>query len=323
MLTGWSSGRKKLTFNRGNQQVDEEIRIECAVKLGETSLGTNPMGWTAIKRRIRTIRLETTADLKGRGMERLIAAEKLGGLSDQGEHAEGPVSAAASFLIDWEKNAVTTVVQANWRTLTSLYTRVTGQTVVGTSLIEVGDNMVKPSNHVMMILFLVHSRQTWKDRCKHTYEGKRRNTPASVVLKMATEVITSLKRKYRSNKTQELLGNSQQIITSMQIKNLEDRIKESGGQYAHWKRNGNPPQSPPNSLYFGDTVRTDRRAAQEGRTPRELSQERSERMEVFSENSENNEDWRSRTPRMVEGQHDILRELEVLGFRAIPLDELG
>ncbi|KAL3702203.1 hypothetical protein R1sor_020225 [Riccia sorocarpa] len=75
----------------------------------------------------------------------------------------------------------------NWRTLISLYTRVTGQEGKITSLVEIGEQIVQLEHHTVAILFVTHSRFTWKDRCKQCYEGKTTVTPIHVILQKATE----------------------------------------------------------------------------------------------------------------------------------------
>ncbi|KAL3683824.1 hypothetical protein R1sor_001846 [Riccia sorocarpa] len=116
-------------------------------------------------------------------------------------------------------------VKQIWQTLTNLHCRASGEDELrSTALISVVENLLKPANSALLVVFVACLRFTWRDRCKAVFEGKRRATPAQVILLEAERTIAGLKRKYISKDAQERIEKTTGNITMMAALNSRSVI---------------------------------------------------------------------------------------------------
>ncbi|KAL3686513.1 hypothetical protein R1sor_009087 [Riccia sorocarpa] len=119
MLSGWGAGKKNLSMVRDKGKLPLETKLEVVIRAGEVQLGTKQKGWTAIKRRLKTMRVTELHELQGRTWDRLKAADQLGFLPDTQVDVEGPCSEAMSVLETWVGRSSDQVVQladpSRWR----------------------------------------------------------------------------------------------------------------------------------------------------------------------------------------------------------------
>ncbi|KAL3677187.1 hypothetical protein R1sor_027135 [Riccia sorocarpa] len=117
-------------------------------------------------------------------------------------------------------------VKHNWEKICQMYNEVTGREVSGSSLILVGGKLLLPENFSLALLFIKHTRFTWKDRCKEVYTRERNITPVNVVLVEAEYTIVGLRRKYTSESSRDKLENSHQEILLMKIREKRRRTRD-------------------------------------------------------------------------------------------------
>ncbi|KAL3700210.1 hypothetical protein R1sor_018232 [Riccia sorocarpa] len=98
IVAGWKIGRKRLQVAWKGKPLDIELEAEKVLQLGEMTEVSPDKSWNLIKRRVKTMRMETLRELQGIPIRRLIAADKVGYLPDTGATVEGPLSQATAFL---------------------------------------------------------------------------------------------------------------------------------------------------------------------------------------------------------------------------------
>ncbi|KAL3695915.1 hypothetical protein R1sor_009991 [Riccia sorocarpa] len=102
---GWARSRARLKPEVASSHLRRSTTMELAIRLGEAELGRMGRDWTAIRRRIRTMRVRDLGDLHGNSLERLRMADQTGTLPDRGMTTCGPTSEAFTLLDKYTVNA--------------------------------------------------------------------------------------------------------------------------------------------------------------------------------------------------------------------------
>ncbi|KAL3701836.1 hypothetical protein R1sor_019858 [Riccia sorocarpa] len=88
---------------------------------------------------------------------------------------------------------------ATWRELERLFTKLTGEKMVYTSLPTLVECLVKPENAPMLIRFTIFTRFSWKSRCKEVFEGKKGNVPAKTTVAEGIRIAAGIARKFTAS----------------------------------------------------------------------------------------------------------------------------
>ncbi|KAL3683955.1 hypothetical protein R1sor_001977 [Riccia sorocarpa] len=211
-------------------------------------------------------------------------------------------------------NARCRQVRHNWKTLCQLYKETTGREVGESSLIMVGEKILQPEHYRMAVLFLKHTRFTWKDRCKSVYNEARGVTPVSVTLVEADYMLSRLRRKYTSETTRKKLEKCHHEVTIMRVYENRWRIREEQRNSLFHRRWSLEPHAGIMEDPSYDRRRVDRRQADEGRAPRERQTSTDPNVVEHEMETTPTTEW---APMEIDTQEDTIRELELLGFSEI------
>ncbi|KAL3685242.1 hypothetical protein R1sor_003264 [Riccia sorocarpa] len=200
-----------------------------------------------------------------------------------------------------------------WNTLSRWYNQATGKAIQNDSIPRMLEQATKQENTTIAALFAVHSRHTWRHRCKAVYEGSSSHTPAKIVLEEAEKMVVALAKRFPSILRQEALRKCRSEIINMKVVQINERIRREGRILpAQWSPHSLMSSEPTVEGATPQARNTDRQAATEGRHPKD-------RTEAPPTSSEQ----RSNPGRSREGfiWRSMRHELELLGFEEISLDE--
>ncbi|KAL3682627.1 hypothetical protein R1sor_000649 [Riccia sorocarpa] len=264
ILEGWSRFRRLLTPKTANLQPSLEIDMEVALRVGELATEERKAGWSIIRRRPNTMRVEDLECIQGTVLGRLTSADKLGFLPDTRVKAEGPLSEAMAFLHK--------IARRSWDKLKGLYYQATGVRVIDTSLPSMCEKMGKLEQAAWTIVFVVYSWYTWKDRCKLVYEGSPTQTPTKVILSAAEDIAANLVKTFSSSAKKEAIQTAKHQLATMQAILLAKRIGRNreitSGAYSEQGAELEADRS------VSQARRTARGDADEGRQPKERHAEK-------------------------------------------------
>ncbi|KAL3680439.1 hypothetical protein R1sor_023395 [Riccia sorocarpa] len=206
---------------------------------------------------------------------------------------------------------------SSWNEITALYHQAGGRSLAITSLIELIEDVLKNSEGVEALLFVAHSRATWKDRCLHRFEGNSARTPVKVILQNAETLATSLSANYKSLPAAEYFQNDARKLALMRTLHQRNRLRrprrdQVGPALGPDTRTASPGME---GTFCPDSAdeerRTNRRNAGEGQRSRErngstYTPTEDTLSEVFGANS-------SATSYAL-GERDLCDDLATLGF---------
>ncbi|KAL3679850.1 hypothetical protein R1sor_022806 [Riccia sorocarpa] len=95
-----SQGRSKLKADPEGISLNAYTELDKVSQIGESLHGSREKSWSGVKRKIRTMRMGTLYELKGRPLRRLVAADRLGFLPDDTRDREGPLTRATTFIME-------------------------------------------------------------------------------------------------------------------------------------------------------------------------------------------------------------------------------
>ncbi|KAL3684100.1 hypothetical protein R1sor_002122 [Riccia sorocarpa] len=130
-----------------------------------------------------------------------------------------------------------------WQTISGLFYNVTRRKIRDSSLPELLEDVTRPQNLAAALLFVSHSRFTWKNRCTEVYEGKKTHTPATVVIQDATNIAANLHKRYSSEYQSVHLKECRDTLGAMKTSLLAASLRRSSAaNETTWQKNNDSEQ---------------------------------------------------------------------------------
>ncbi|KAL3688527.1 hypothetical protein R1sor_014836 [Riccia sorocarpa] len=274
--------------------MDSGTGLDQVIQLGSSTYGGQGKMWIIIKRRIKTMRMRTLNEMKGRPIKRLMAADRLGFLPDNTRGGAGPLSMAVGFMSRMVEDSSTNGKKISDPSIWKWDDRECNRSGVSWKRMNLEWRLTLKEKSTLRVkynaswglnwdtgkweelwksFFLEISYGfgvfVWRDRCREVFERGSDITPVKVILQETGKLVEGLSKKYRSDEVSKMLEDNVKKIALMGALNQYSATVDHPVRHQVENRHFYVPQTAVNANE-DDTRRMSRRNALEGNRTRGL-----------------------------------------------------